>query len=602
MAQESKKVLLIEDDIIDQMAFERLVSDEKLQCEYEIADSVRKAKWILSEKKFDVVILDYSLGDGTAFELIEFIEDTPLIFTTGVGDEETAVKAMKAGVYDYLIKDVDRNYIKLLPSIMENAIENKRSKEQLNMLSQAMRAINDSVLMTDIHGNIHFANHAFYKTYGYSEADIIGAADTILWQDKASYDEAAGILFQNGAGEFYHRKKDGTVFPVFISKSSARSSKGKAGFFINISRDISESKKAEERILQERDKGQSYLDIAAVIIVVIDNKQNVQLINKKGCEILGYKKEQIVGANFIESFVVPSERERYRSMFGGETGIPEEFHEYYEVPIITKDGSEKTIAWHNTLLKDKHGNITGVLSSGEDITLRMEIDRMKSEFVSTVSHEIRTPLTVILGLAQLLLSKEAMEMEKAKKYYRTMYNESKRLSDLVNDFLDIQRMESGKQVFFKENISIVDVIDDVMELYETNSTHTILVDMDQIEYPPLYADFQKIKQLFTNLISNAMKYSPEGSKIRVKVRENGHSVKVTVKDYGLGIPSDCIPNLFEKFYRVDNSDHRKVGGTGLGLAICKEIIDAHGGTIAVSSELGKGSEFYFTLPILLEKS
>lgn len=601
MAQESKKVLLIEDDIIDQMAFERLVSDEKLQCEYEIADSVRKAKWILSEKKFDVVILDYSLGDGTAFELIEFIEDTPLIFTTGVGDEETAVKAMKAGVYDYLIKDVDRNYIKLLPSIMENAIENKRSKEQLNMLSQAMKAINDCVLMTDIHGNIHFANHAFYKTYGYSEADIIGAADTILWQDEASYDEAARILFQNGVGEFYHRKKDGTVFPVFISKSSARSSKGKAGFFINISRDISESKKAEERILQERDKGQSYLDIAAVIIVVIDNKQNVQLINKKGCEILGYKKEQIVGANFIESFVAPSGRERFRSMFGGETGVPKEFHEYYEAPIVTKDGSEKTIAWHNTLLKDKQGNITGMLSSGEDITLRMEIDRMKSEFVSTVSHEIRTPLTVILGLAQLLLSKETMEMEKARKYYRTMYNESKRLSDLVNDFLDIQRMESGKQVFFKENISIVDVIDDVMELYETNSTHAILVDMDQIEYPPLYADFQKIKQLFTNLISNAMKYSPEGSKIRIKVRENGDSVKVTVKDYGLGIPSDCIPNLFEKFYRVDNSDHRKVGGTGLGLAICKEIIDAHGGTIAVSSELGKGSEFYFTLPILLEK-
>jgi len=183
------KVLLIEDDEVDRVAFKRLVEKEVLLYDYSLAGSVSEAKKILSSETFEAIIIDYNLGDGTAFDIFNLVNGTPFVIVTGAGDEEIAVKAMKAGAYDYLIKDVNRNYLKVLPLVIEKAILNKKSENHLKLLSYAIMGINDSVYFTDMENKILFVNNAFYKTYGYNAEDIIGKHCNIFLEDDSSNDD-----------------------------------------------------------------------------------------------------------------------------------------------------------------------------------------------------------------------------------------------------------------------------------------------------------------------------------------------------------------------------------------------------------------------------
>ncbi|MFK3961550.1 ATP-binding protein [Guptibacillus hwajinpoensis] len=235
-----------------------------------------------------------------------------------------------------------------------------------------------------------------------------------------------------------------------------------------------------------------------------------------------------------------------------------------------------------------------------DITREHEVDEMKNEFVSTVSHELRTPLSSVLGFTELMLSKE-LKPEKQKKYLSTIYKEAKRLTSLINDFLDIQRMEAGKQNYDKTRVDLKEIIEEVLDNYRVHShLHSFMIE-DTTDEHEIIGDADKIKQVINNFISNAVKYSPEGGAILTRFRVGEGQLYVDIKDEGLGIPQDALSKLFTKFYRVDNSDRRQIGGTGLGLAISKEILLAHDGDVEVTSELGKGSTFTLVFPLIRER-
>lgn len=239
----------------------------------------------------------------------------------------------------------------------------------------------------------------------------------------------------------------------------------------------------------------------------------------------------------------------------------------------------------------------GTILVHRDITKEFEVDQMKSEFVSTVSHELRTPLSSVLGFTELMLNKE-LKPERQRKYLTTIYQEAKRLTALINDFLDVQRMESGRQTYDKKYEDIVPIIQNVIETQKINTTIHEFIIQKETNRTIVLGDRDKLAQVFTNLLSNAVKYSPDGGKITVRIYEQGDRLAIDVADEGLGIPAEAIPHLFTKFYRVDNSDRRRIGGTGLGLAIVKEIIKAHDGEIAVTSEVKKGSTFTVSLPLV----
>ena len=266
------RILMVEDDKLDQKAFERLVKDEKLPYDYTMAGSVSEARSILASGQFDVVISDYSLGDGTAFDVLGAVKDTPTIIVTGAGDEELAVKVWRAGAYDYLIKDLDRHYLKALPITVENVIRHRKTEEKVQLLSGAIMSTDDSVYITDMENRITFVNKAFCETYGYQEQDVIGKDSNILWIGKQQHKGTRGVFqIVSSAWEvgFYHKRKDGSIFPVSLSRSIIKDPAGNEVAVVGVVRNISDRILMEDelRTANKNLEGRSHLKSELAIAV-----------------------------------------------------------------------------------------------------------------------------------------------------------------------------------------------------------------------------------------------------------------------------------------------------------------------------------------------
>lgn len=250
------KILFIEDNQLDQMAFKRFVDENNIPYDCTIAGSVSEAQQALDSDRFDIVITDHSLGDGTAFEILKLAVNTPVIVVTGAGDEETAIKAWKAGAYDYLIKDLNQNYLKAIPITVENAISHKIIEKKLQLLSGAVMSTDDSVYITDMQGRIIFVNKAFCNTYGYKEQEIIGKNSTVLWIGKQQTENTRSVFQTRTVGSswevgFYHKRNDDSVFPVSLSRSTIKDSNGNEVAIVGVARDISERILIEEELNTE---------------------------------------------------------------------------------------------------------------------------------------------------------------------------------------------------------------------------------------------------------------------------------------------------------------------------------------------------------------
>ncbi len=250
------KILLVEDNELDQMAFKRCVDDNAIPYDCTIAGSVSEARDALDCDRFDIIIADHSLGDGTAFDILDSAKDIPIIVVTGAGDEETAVKVWKAGAYDYLIKDLDQNYLKAIPITVENAISHKMVEKKLQLLSGAVMSTDDSVYITDMQGRIIFVNKAFCNTYGYKEQEIIEKNSAVLWIGKHQNENTRSVFQTRTVGSswevgFYHKRKDDSVFPVSLSRSTIKDSNGNEVAIVGVARDISERILIEDELRTE---------------------------------------------------------------------------------------------------------------------------------------------------------------------------------------------------------------------------------------------------------------------------------------------------------------------------------------------------------------
>lgn len=229
-----------------------------------------------------------------------------------------------------------------------------------------------------------------------------------------------------------------------------------------------------------------------------------------------------------------------------------------------------------------------------DVTPERDLARAKDELVAVVSHELRSPLSSMIGFAQLLLldrnENEAEELQ-------MIVDEGRRLAQLIDDFLDLQRIDRGAIRIEPTDLRLASVIDALAAALPDDPRHPLTVDLPA-DLPAVWADHERILQVLINLLTNARKYSPDGGPVHLSATVLNDTIKVTVADTGLGIDADAIPNLFVEFYRVQTPDRQGIAGTGLGLSICKKIIDAHGTEIWAESEgRGNGSRFHFTLPI-----
>jgi signal transduction histidine kinase/putative methionine-R-sulfoxide reductase with GAF domain len=259
--------------------------------------------------------------------------------------------------------------------------------------------------------------------------------------------------------------------------------------------------------------------------------------------------------------------------------------------------------------RDSLGQLTGRLWVVSDVTREREADRLKNEFISVVSHELRTPLTSILGYTELLLAREFAPADQ-REFVKTVYDEANHLSQIVEDLLGITRLEAGNVKLNQWVASMRQLIGEMTAQlsHHLSSRHRMVIHLPN-QLPPVYVDRDKVKQILFNLLINAAKYSPRGGEIALSIEEAaelppdhppGRFLRISVRDQGIGIAPEDLPRIWERFYRVDNSNTRRIGGTGLGLSITRALVELHGGRIWVESTLGKGSKFSFTLPVVTE--
>ncbi len=247
-------------------------------------------------------------------------------------------------------------------------------------------------------------------------------------------------------------------------------------------------------------------------------------------------------------------------------------------------------------LYDSEGHVTGAIESIRDITEGKEVERLKDEMISAVSHEMRTPLTAMLGYADFMLQNEVAP-EQQQTYLGIIFKEAERLEELIGNFLDLQRYKSHQEAFTCSPLAIAPLLEETASLFGPISQwHRMTVDCPA-DLPQVCGNGEYLRQVFNNLVSNAVKYSPKGGEVYLGARREDDGINIMVRDEGIGIPAEAKEKIFERFYRVDNSDSRAIGGTGLGLALVREIVTAHGGRVWVESAVGRGSTFFLSLPV-----
>jgi signal transduction histidine kinase len=259
----------------------------------------------------------------------------------------------------------------------------------------------------------------------------------------------------------------------------------------------------------------------------------------------------------------------------------------------------RTLELFSTPVRSVDSLLLGRLYAFRDVTREREVDRMKSEFVSLVSHEMRTPLTSIKGYAYLLLSGDTGELASEQRTFaQVIIDNADRLSAMIDAFLDLSRIESGRMELVRAPVDLAALIASVITSIrpQVEAKRQRLVTEIAGDLPPLSGDAGRLAQIMTNLVSNAQKYTPPGGTITVAARQEGESLHLSVADTGIGISPEERAQLFTRFYRASNRETQAVGGTGLGLAITKSLVELHGGSISVRSEPGAGATFTVVLP------
>jgi signal transduction histidine kinase/CHASE3 domain sensor protein len=263
--------------------------------------------------------------------------------------------------------------------------------------------------------------------------------------------------------------------------------------------------------------------------------------------------------------------------------------------LVSRYGRKVPVAVSSAPIFDARGRVVGGVDVIRDVSKEREIDEVKSALISTVSHELRTPLTLIHGFAELLVLRD-MAPERQRSSAVEILDASRRLARLIDDLLSVSRMESGRLVLDPRPLDLAAVVERILSPFRAMAAkHTIRTKLPP-SLPVVWGDPDKVEQILTNLVGNAIKYSPGGGEVLVAVEHDGDTVQVSVRDQGIGMSPRDMGQLFEKFYRVDREEVRRAGGTGLGLYITKRLVEMHGGRLWAESWPGVGSVFRFTLP------
>ena len=359
--------------------------------------------------------------------------------------------------------------------------------------------------------------------------------------------------------------------------------------FNQLAEQIEETQDAME---SERNRLNSVLSHMSDGVVATDRRGKVITINDMALSLLGISKEAAVGQNILNLLDIEKDYTLRKILESTEELLIERNESNY--------GDNKIIRVEFSMIRRESGFISGLVAVMHDVTEQEQNERDRREFVSNVSHELRTPLTSMRSYIETLSEGAWQDQEMAPRFLKITLDETDRMIRMINDLLDLSRMDNGNLNLNIEMVNFNELVNFVLDRFDViiaNSEKKYRI-VREFTQRPLFVevDTDRMIQVIDNIMNNAIKYSPDGGKITVRLMETHNNVILSITDQGLGIPKKDISRIFERFYRVDKARARKQGGTGLGLAISKEVVKALGGTIWATSIENYGSTFYISLP------
>ncbi|WP_340820515.1 PAS domain-containing sensor histidine kinase [Methanolobus sp. WCC4] len=489
--------------------------------------------------------------------------------------------------------------------ITEKKIIERESHSFRDMIEQSA----DGIIFADKDFKIRYINRACEELYGWKLEEVIGMMpDKLIGGDLISVDKqhevystiSSGKTF---SGERVNYRKDGTAFICKFMVSPLYAEDGDIYGYLGSQTDITDYKKAKEK-LQENDKMfQVLYENMPGGTLIIGRDYIIKDVNNRTCEITGYKREELVGqlCDIIcpkgsASKKCPIWEEGKEGFMGMDTAV--KCKDGRKNPILKN--AKRTVSDDEIYILENFQDISELKTIQEELLnskiVAEEANRAKSDFLTTMSHELRTPLNSIIGFSQMLGERRFGELNgKQERYVSNIATSGKHLLNLINNILDISKVEAGKMELICEEFDVTEVFEDIENLiYPFSSKKDINISINApSESLLIYADKTKFKQIMYNLLNNAVKFTPSGGYINVSANYIDSELHIMVEDNGIGISESNLELIFHPFRQIDSATSREFEGTGLGLALVKNFVELHGGRIHVESEPGEGSTFKF---------
>ena len=341
------------------------------------------------------------------------------------------------------------------------------------------------------------------------------------------------------------------------------------------------------RLKTENSRAAAILDSMIEGVIAVDSESRILSVNPTTEKIFNVT-PSVVGKIFLEAIPNNDLYEVINSALKKGEAFSQELTLVWPVQRIFRVNASPILGAQSVI---------GCLLVIHDITEMRRLERVRSDFVANVSHELKTPLTSIKGFVETLLEGALEDKENSREFLRIIQEHTDRLNNMVNDLLELSSLESRQAGLRKEKFDLRSLSEQVLAGFQSQLKKKSLAAENRVEETMVSADKDRINQVITNLVDNAIKYTSANTRITLLSEKLPGAVKIIVKDEGPGIPAKDIPRLFERFYRVDKARSRELGGTGLGLSIVKHIVELHGGSAGVDSLEGAGSSFWFTLPL-----
>ncbi|MGK2947850.1 MAG: hybrid sensor histidine kinase/response regulator [Acidimicrobiales bacterium] len=596
------------------------------------AEAIRLAR----QERPAVVVLDFMLPDLDGLSVLERLRadastaEIPVVMLTARTEKHDQQAAWEAGVADYLTKPFEAGRLVAavraalhpdgdpeLSTRRREALDRLRASDLAALEQQAsiVDHADDAIVSTTSAGVIATWNRAATRVYGFERDEVVGQPISVL----APPDQPDTLLEQlhrAGRGEpvgqvdVARQRKDGTVVDVSVSLASMHDASGTVTGVATVHRDVSDRRRADDRF-------RSLVETAPDAIVIVDELGRIELVNAQTERLFGYERTELIGQPV--EVLVPA---RYRTMHPvhrtGYVAHPKVrgMGAGLDLHGLRKDGSEFPVEISLSPLQTDTGMT--VSAAIRDVTERKQaddarahalrreqeaserlrqVDRLRSDFLSTVSHELRTPLTTITGFADMLVGDWGGFPDPQKQdLVQRISRSGARLNALIGDLLDFTRLEGGQLRFVVEEVEVVDAVADAVQrcgpILEDRRVH-----LDVPEDVLVLADPTALGRILDNLLGNAAKFSGPGAtvSVRASASHTGAETAITVADEGIGIPADELANVFDRFYRVGGQSNRRPG-TGIGLAIVKEFTEDLSGRVGVTSIEGEGTEFTVVFP------